>query len=242
MPLPSIQVMGIAAKGDPSLFETMMAQAGFRVTPRNNDPLADYVQEEAVAAVASAITEDAYHGVRLSPYHRKLKTLAEQAGYIVMVENCGPPGADPCAGDEEGGFANGMEGDDMVPLGEVGEGEALVAAGEDHNLPPVDDEVSPEVQQVASLPIGTELAAEILAVLNGEGPAALEGGDEFGDDAGLHGEMPAGGEEFGGPEEGPEGNLPPAPGGEGEFGPEEGGEELPPAPGPGEEEDETAPF
>lgn len=234
MPLPSIQVMGIAAKGDPSLFETLMAQAGFRVTPRDNNPLNDYVQEEAVAAVASAITEDAYHGVRLSPYHRKLKTLAEQAGYIVMVENCGPPGADPCAGDE-------------MPIAEVGEGEAMLAAGggEEMDVPPVEDEVSPEVQQVASLPIGTELAAEILAVLNGEGPAALEAGDEFGDE-GLHGEMPMGGDEFGGegefgPEEGGE-ELPPAPGGEEEFGPEEGGEELPPAPGGEGEEDETRPF
>ncbi len=227
MPLPSIQVMGIAAKGDPSLFESLMAQAGFRVIPRNNDPLSDYVQAEAVAAVASAITEDAYHGVRLSPYHRKLKTLAEQAGYVVMIENCGPTGEDPCEGDE-------------MPIAEVGEGEAIMTGDEGEEggmgLPPVEDEVPQDVQQVASLPIGTELAAEILAVLNGEGTAALEagddfGGDEFGGDEGLHGEMPMGGEDL------PGGEF----GGEEEFGPEEGGEELPPEGGEllgGEEEED----
>lgn len=231
MPLPTLQVMGIAT-ADPSLFAQLMAEAGFRITPRTNDPHNNSVQEEAVAAVASAITENTQYGVRLSTYHRKLKTLAEQAGYVVMIENCGPPGADPCAGDPgtEEGFANGMEGDDMVPLAEVGEGEAMVAAGEGGPMepPPMDDGESSEIQQIAALPLGTELAAEIMAVLQGQGTDALMGGDE-----GLHGEMPMGGEEFGGEEE-----LPPAPEEGGEFG---GEEELPPAPEEGEEET-TRPF
>lgn len=223
MPLPTLRVMGIAT-ADPSLFAQLMAEAGFRITPRNNDPLSTSVQEEAVAAVASAITESTSHGIRLSTYHRKLKTLAEQAGYVVMIENCGPPGADPCAGDE--GFANGMEGDDMVPIREVGEGEALMAGDEGGPMePPMDDGESSEIQQIASLPLGTELAAEILAVLQGQGTDAL-----MGDDEGLHGEMPMGGQE--GPPLEDEG---------GEFGSEE---ELPPAPpAPEEGEEETArPF
>lgn len=174
MPLPSLQVLGIAANGDPSLFESLMAQAGFRVVPRDDDPMNTSVQEEAVAAVASAITEDTYTGVRLSPYHKQAKFLAERAGYVVMIENCGPPGADPCEG-------------------ELGDEEVASMGGP--------EEVGPEVEQIAALPIGTELAAEIMAVLNGEGPEALMGGD----DEGLHGEMPMGGEEL--PPAGPEEHI-----------------------------------
>ncbi len=159
MSLPSLQVLGIAANGDPSLFENLMAQAGLRVVPRNDDPLSTNVQEEAVAAVASIITEDAYHGVRMSPYHKQAKLLAERAGYVVMIENCGPPGTDPCEGEL-----------DTEEVAEMGGSE----------------NVGPEVEQIAALPIGTDLAAEILAVVNGEGPAALD----MDSDAGLHGEMP----------------------------------------------------
>lgn len=206
MPLPSIQVVEIAAKGDFYLFENMMAQAGFRVVPRNNDPLTANVQEEVVTAIASAITENAYYGVRLSSYHRRLKTLAEQAGYVVMIEDCGPPGSDPC------------EGEDEDPDGDV------------EMLPPVEDEASTEVQQVASLPIGTELAAEIMAVLNGEG---IE------NDEGLHGEMPIGGDEFG-PEDGESSLVMNVELGDDEFGPEEDGESLPDP--VDDEEDETSAF
>lgn len=187
MQLPSIQVMSIAAKGDQSLFESLMARAGFRIVQKDNDPLNTNVQEEAVAAVASAITEDVHRSVRMSPYHKQIKTLAEQAGYVVMIENCGPPGADPCAGDEVD-FADGM-----APVEEVGE--AMIIS----DIPPtMDDGESSEVQQVADLPIGTELAAEILAVLKGKGIDDMGEGDE-----GLHGEMPIG--NFGDEEE-----LPPA--------------------------------
>lgn len=229
MPLPSLQVLGIAANGDPSLFESLMAQAGFRVVPRDDDPMNTNVQEEAVAAVASAITEDAYHGVRLTAYHKQAKLLAERAGYVVMIENCGPPGADPCAGDLDGG----MGGDEFGPEG----GEEM--GGEE--LPPALPEHDSEVEQVAALPIGTELAAEILAVLKGEGPAALD--DMEDPDAGLHGEMPMGGEEFGGEEMMPvdevgEGEALMAHGEGGEPKEEFGGEEEVPA----EEETEGRPF
>lgn len=214
MPLPSLRVMGIA-KSDPSLFESLMAQAGFRIVRRDNDPLNTNVQEEAVMAVASAITEDTQYGVRLSPYHRQLKTLAEQAGYVVMIENCGPPGADPCADEgmgDEGMGDEGLHGE--MPMG--GEGEAVVAIGMGE-APPMENE-DPQIAQIAALPMGTELAAQVLAVINGEGTDGLDdgmGGDEFG------GEM--GGDEFGGEMGGP----PPGP----EAGGELGGEELPPEPG-----------
>ncbi len=174
MPLPSLQVLGITAQGDPSLFESLMAKAGFRVVPREDDPLSTSVQEEAVSAIASAITEDAYHGVRLSPYHKQAKRIAESAGYVVMIENCGPLGSDPCAGD----FDDGIDeiGDDM---------------GMD--VPQIEPE-NREIEQIAALPLGTELAAQVLAVINGEGTDAIMGDED--PDAGLHGEMPMGGEEL----------------------------------------------
>lgn len=205
MPLPSLQVMGIAANGDPYLFRELMAKAGFSIVPQDNDPLNNQVQAEAVSAVASAITEDTYQGVRLSPYHKQLKTLAERAGYVVMIENCGPPGEDPCEG-------------------ELGDEQVASMGGP--------EAVGSEVEQIAALPIGTELAAEILAVIKGEGPAALDMG--AGDEVMMGGEeLPPEGEEMMGGEE----ELPPPPEGEEMM---DGEEEMPPE--GGEEEIEGRPF
>lgn len=86
MTKPSINVMHIAA-ADPALFEHLMASVGLRIVPRDSDPLQTNVQEEAVMAVASAITEDAYQPIRLSPYRKQLKEMAEKLGYVVMLEH-----------------------------------------------------------------------------------------------------------------------------------------------------------
>jgi hypothetical protein len=179
---PSLQVMGIAANSDPALFENLMSNMGMRVVRRRvNDPLNTSVQEEAVMAVASAICEDTNSRMRLTKYQRALKEMAERAGYIVMLE---------FAPDE---FEEHGTGDDpMSPDGPVGEGEAMIAAGEGGEpkegppLPgegpmggpmggPMDGEMaSPEEEMVAQIPIGADLAREILAVVKGEGTAGMD--------------------------------------------------------------------
>lgn len=182
MKLPSLRVMKIAT-ADPALFESLMARAGLRVARRNEDPLETRVQQEAIEALASVINEDVNGKVRLSPYHRQLRTLAEQAGYVVVVENCGPPGADPCHGDlgpeamAAVGGPDEMQVDVVMPVDEVGEGEALEAGH------------SAEIEQLAAMPIGTELASAMMAVLQGKKTAGV--GDEDPEED-LHGEMPMG--------------------------------------------------
>src|SRR4051812_48462410 len=114
--LPSLKVMTIAT-ADPALFESLMGQAGFRLARRNNDPFNTQVQEESVQAVASTMIEDNYFGIKLDPYRRKLKALAESRGYVVVIENCGPPGADPCEGDLPPGPDGDMGGE--MPVTDV---------------------------------------------------------------------------------------------------------------------------
>ncbi len=84
MTLPSLQVLTIAT-ADPTLFESLMARVGFRIVQRDRDPLNLSVQEDVINAVASVITENTTHGVRLSAYRHKVKTLAERAGYVVEI-------------------------------------------------------------------------------------------------------------------------------------------------------------
>lgn len=207
--LPSIRVMTIAA-ADPALFESLMRQAGFRLARRNTDPLNNHVQVESVQAVASAMMEDNYFGVRLDPYRRKLKNLAESRGYVVVIENCGPPGADPCEGDLPPGPDGPPDMGGEMPVAEVGEGEALMADNPEGTPmpmgPPEDMASGPsEVEQVASLPIGTELAQQILDVIQGKGTAALDEPDFGGED-----ELP--------PMEDEGDEFPPEEGGEDDFG------------------------
>lgn len=182
MPLPSLRVMTIAA-ADPSLFESLMRRAGFRLARRNTDPMNTQVQEESVRAVASTMMEGNYFGVKLDPYRRKLKTLAEHRGYVVMIENCGPTGSDPCEGDEPGMEGSlppddmGGEGPpDMGPEGGMGDmGDEMGGGAPLQSGPPEDMAGGPnEVDQIASLPLGTELAAQILAVIQGKGVEALD--------------------------------------------------------------------
>lgn len=86
MSRPALNVMQIAA-ADPALFEHLMARAGLRIVPRDNDPLSTTVQAECVEAVASCISEGAGDRVKLPAHQRRMKTLAERLGYVVMVES-----------------------------------------------------------------------------------------------------------------------------------------------------------
>lgn len=147
---PSLRAMKVAS-ADPKLFESLMARTGLKIVARTNDPLSTQVQEEAVDAIASMITEDTFYGTKLSPYHKQLKILAERAGYVVAVENCGPPGADPCEGDFDGGVIE------------------VSTIEHDHDEEEFEPTHESAIEQVASLPIGTELAAQVMAVMNGEG-------------------------------------------------------------------------
>lgn len=224
MPLPSLRVMTIAA-ADPSLFESLMRQAGFRLARRNSDPLNTHVQVESVHAIASTMVEGNYFGVKLDPYRRKLKTLAENRGYVVMIENCGPPGADPCEGEDPemggsippdnlGGEGPPDMGGEMGPEGgmddEMGGGGPPLPSG-----PPEDMAGGPsEVDQLAALPLGTELASQILAVIQGKGVSAMDepdmgepGMEMMTDDEGFDPEGGMGGEVP--PEEGMDDEGPP---------------------------------
>jgi hypothetical protein len=154
---PSLSVMNIAASGDPALFEHLMGRLGLRLVRRNDDPLQTQVQEEAVQAIASVISEGIHERVKLDRYRRHLKEIAEKTGYIVVIENFG----DEMGGDEvDYNFAGEDVGED--PAGGVGD----ESAGGD-----------PDVNAIAQIPLGHELSQEIVAVLKGEGDAGLHDDD-----------------------------------------------------------------
>lgn len=84
---PSLNVMGIVAISDPPLFEHMMAQEGLRIVGvQSDDPLEMSVQEEAVTAIASTLTEDIHEPIELTRRQHSLKRLAENVGYVVALE------------------------------------------------------------------------------------------------------------------------------------------------------------
>jgi hypothetical protein len=72
---------------DPDLFAHIMSEAGMSVTPRDNNPLRESVQDEEVASVASVLMEDHNARIELSAERRALKRLAESNGYIVSLKD-----------------------------------------------------------------------------------------------------------------------------------------------------------
>ena len=161
MRAPSIRVMRVAAS-DPDLFESLMGRLGFRVVRRDTNPLSTTVQSEAVQAIASAICEDKNERIKLQPYHRQLKEMAEKLGYVVVLE--GPNWHDHeeyqqlnrDAEEAERGFDNDMDLDD----------------GEDHSGVP--EEVrylapaGPPRGREQETPTGKALLDKIFADVNGQ--------------------------------------------------------------------------
>ena len=98
MKKPSLGVMEIVAVADRSLFEHLMQGVGLQVVGFNDgDPLRSSIQSESVTAIASIITEDIHETNIIDPYRRQVKTMAEELGYIVAIDEGLDqfPGSDP---------------------------------------------------------------------------------------------------------------------------------------------------
>jgi hypothetical protein len=82
MRYPAIATMRIMA-ADRRLFEHIMKNLGFKLTPHRHDPTsAATVQTEAITAIASVMTEG-----KVPLYFNQLKEMAERLGYIALLEN-----------------------------------------------------------------------------------------------------------------------------------------------------------
>lgn len=82
MHYPAIATMKIIA-ADRSLFEHIMKNLGFKLTPHRYDSTgAATVQTEAITAIASVMTES-----KIPLYFNQLKEMAERLGYIALLES-----------------------------------------------------------------------------------------------------------------------------------------------------------
>lgn len=86
--MPPLPVLKLIAASDPRLFEHHLRQAGLTIVgTKDRDPLRRGLQTESVLSIAAALTEDVDDTLEMTPYQRKLRDIAEQAGYLVgLVE------------------------------------------------------------------------------------------------------------------------------------------------------------
>jgi hypothetical protein len=82
----SLAALKVLATSDPNVFAESIKNYGLEVLgKRNNNPLQTQVQEESVASIASALTEDVHTFRQMSADTRRAKNIAEQYGYIVQL-------------------------------------------------------------------------------------------------------------------------------------------------------------
>ena len=82
----TLESLEVLANSDPETFAEAVKKYGLQVIgSRESDPLQTQVQEELVAAMASAITEDINDNTELTDMQQAIYQLAEQYGYIVHV-------------------------------------------------------------------------------------------------------------------------------------------------------------
>jgi hypothetical protein len=81
-----LRIARLFANSDQALFNHCLSEAGLAIVgKRGRDPLRKNVQPSTILAMASAMTEDIHDLVELTPHQRALRTIAEQAGYVVAL-------------------------------------------------------------------------------------------------------------------------------------------------------------
>lgn len=139
--MPPFTVLKLIAASDPALFEHHLRQAGLTIVgTKDRDPLRRELQTESVLSIAACLTEDADDTLVLTPYQRKLRGLAEEAGYLVgLVE-----GLDQMAGSWPNPIRNALRPQGGLKGGEEEEGEEA-AGGEQgaEGAPPPPDGGAP---------------------------------------------------------------------------------------------------
>lgn len=122
---PSFKVMSILANSDQSLFEHLMAREGLDIVGvQGSDPLEMSIQEEAVSAIASTLTESIYDPLELTQRQQNLKRLAESVGYIVALGE----GLDQMSGTDYNPIKGKLRHPDKPSVTPAGEEEAAPGA------------------------------------------------------------------------------------------------------------------
>jgi hypothetical protein len=83
----SLRVIEIIAKGDPLLFEHIIAEDRLCVIGiRNLDPLDNSIQAESVESLAATLTEDVDDFVDTTPRQQAIIKMAGRLGYILTID------------------------------------------------------------------------------------------------------------------------------------------------------------
>ena len=124
----SLRTMQAILNGDQRLFNSLLVHDGLKIVGvQNSNQLGNTIQNEAVVAIASMLTESIYDPHEMTSRQRSLQHMAESRGYMVALiegmDQCPGTEINPIKGmlnhpddEEEQAPAEGEEGEDGPPM------------------------------------------------------------------------------------------------------------------------------